>query len=77
MTGCTFVLVVGDEVLQLVGVHHNVEPAHLGQPEFLVVYAREADLLPCPGTEYKEVMIWTMHARHFKLVTHFEKHGGY
>ena len=38
------VLVVVDELLQLVGVHHDVETAHLGQPELLAIDAGEANL---------------------------------
>ena len=42
-------LVVVDELLQLISVHHNVEAAHLGQPELLAVHAGEAHLLPGAG----------------------------
>jgi hypothetical protein len=40
------VLVVVDEVLELVGVDHDVHAAHLRQAELLGVDAREAHLLP-------------------------------
>ena len=39
-------LVIVDEVLELVGVHDDVEAAHLRQPELCIVDAGEADLLP-------------------------------
>ena len=38
------VLVVLDEVLQLVGVHHDVKPTHLSQSELAVVHTGEAHL---------------------------------
>lgn len=40
------VLVVVDELLQFISVHHNVQAAHLGQAELLIIHASEADLLP-------------------------------
>ena len=43
------VLVVVDELLQLVRMHHNVQPTHLGQAELLVVHTCEAHLFPCLG----------------------------
>lgn len=38
------VLIVADQVLQLVGVDHNVKAADLRQPELLAVDARKANL---------------------------------
>ena len=37
-------LVVADELLQLVGVHHDVQTAHLGQTELATVNASKAHL---------------------------------
>ena len=37
-------LVVVDELLQLVSMHHNVETTHLGQPELLPIHTGEAHL---------------------------------
>lgn len=39
-------LVVVDEVLELVGVHDDVQAAHLREAELARVHAREAHLLP-------------------------------
>lgn len=42
------VLVVVNKIFQLVRVDHDVEAAHLGQAELVVVHAGEAHLLPRP-----------------------------
>ena len=39
-------LVIVDEVLELVGMHNDVEAAHLRQPKLGIVNASEADLFP-------------------------------
>ena len=47
------VLVVVDEVLQFVGMHHDVKATVLGQPELLAVNAGKAHLLPGAGAGKK------------------------
>lgn len=42
-------LVVVDQLLKLVSVHHDVEAAHLGQSELLAIHAGEAHLFPGAG----------------------------
>lgn len=44
-----YYLVVVDKFLQLIGVHHNVQAAHLSQSVLARVHASEAHLLPCAG----------------------------
>lgn len=38
------VLIVADQVLQLIGVDHNVQAADLRQPKLLAIHARKANL---------------------------------
>lgn len=50
--GATFVLVKGDKVLQLVSMNHDVETAHLRQPELLVLHTSKTYFLPGSSTKY-------------------------
>lgn len=42
-------LVVVDQFLQLISMHHNMETAHLGQPELLSIHTSKAHLFPSAG----------------------------
>jgi hypothetical protein len=47
------ILIVVDEVFQLVGVHNDVEAAHLGQAKLVVVNASKTHLFPRSSAKNK------------------------